>query len=602
MEVRVWVNQNGRNFGCASALPGTPCRVGWIYDDVHATFDIGHHRLAFADMDADGVDDVVVIARAGIFVGSVMQKSTAGAAAHAPRPGLLTRIHTHSGATTEVQYKTIQELDLEAEAASDPWTHHSRTPAAVVTQLQTQDTSAVEGSALAQPYRVYRTVRYSYRDPAYDRWTRSFVGFRKVREQIGSENAVTETTYWFSACQNDRLASSDASDNPEIRCNQTSDDELDKARSGRAVRIDRFVPALVGPQGNPTMFLWSKTIDLDVQSLFAPTSADPRRVSTAFATETRLHLFDHAQPTTPGAVAVPSSGGSDPIDGPPQQANAPFIHREYHYDVHGELTKLTDHGTASSSRPDTETITFVGEGEVPSPEVPTATLTCNEHWECNPTFIATYGRAVGGSAFALRRHTRLTYGYGPLADKVAIVEGWLSGAGSLMRQNPSGGGTAASPSVPNGWRTLASYNWDVDTGNVIKAMAGSADAPLSCTTYAYDGAYLQFAREAASFKQGCEGSALATRTVFNRGFGVPTAVFSPSGALTSITLDAFGRPAEIYAPEPDAPDPSFTMLAAAATFHDAAPAPYIDVRRVVGSGNEVRTVTAMNARRTGHLL
>lgn len=247
--IRVWINRDGHEFGCMA----TGCTVGSVFDDVHSTSDIGPHRLAFGDMNADDVDDVVVLSHAGAFFASIIQRSNPFAIAHAPRPGVLVRIDSGRGATTRIRYRTIQELDLEARASGEPWDHHSRAVESVVTQIWTQDTSTVNGNPIGHPYDFQRTVEYSYRDPAYDRWTRAFSGFRKVRERVGGESAVTETTYWFGACQNDRLSREGETPPsvPEITCPETSDDDFSKHRTGRPIRVDRFIPAIPGPQGGP---------------------------------------------------------------------------------------------------------------------------------------------------------------------------------------------------------------------------------------------------------------------------------------------------------------------------------------------------------------
>jgi len=86
--IKVWVNLDGQSFGCVGA--GGSCTVGSIYDDVHGALvntTSGQARLSFADMNADGVDDIVVLAKQGIFYGSYYTTGSIGNLASGSRPG-----------------------------------------------------------------------------------------------------------------------------------------------------------------------------------------------------------------------------------------------------------------------------------------------------------------------------------------------------------------------------------------------------------------------------------------------------------------------------------------------------------------------------------
>jgi hypothetical protein len=169
--VSLWINLDGQHFGCAA----TGCVIGRTFDDVHGTFNVGPHSILAADMNGDGIDAVVILAQAGIFVIAATQKSFYDGrsvfAQHAPRPGLLTHIDNGSGATTRIHYRTIQDLDVEAEENGQPWDHHSRAVESVVTDIETRDTTptgCTTCSGLGEPYGIARETSYSYRDPAYD--------------------------------------------------------------------------------------------------------------------------------------------------------------------------------------------------------------------------------------------------------------------------------------------------------------------------------------------------------------------------------------------------------------------------------------------------
>ena len=101
--VSLWINLDGQHFGYAA----TGCVIGRTFDDVHGTFNVGVHSILGADMNGDGIDDVVILAQAGIFVIPATQKSPRGFVQHASRPGLLTHIDNGRGATTRIHYRTI---------------------------------------------------------------------------------------------------------------------------------------------------------------------------------------------------------------------------------------------------------------------------------------------------------------------------------------------------------------------------------------------------------------------------------------------------------------------------------------------------------------
>lgn len=59
--------------------------------------------------------------------------------------------------------------------------------------MLTRDGATADGNpGLVSPYSVSRKVRYTYSEPAYDRWQRKLAGFRKVSAQVGDEAAITE--------------------------------------------------------------------------------------------------------------------------------------------------------------------------------------------------------------------------------------------------------------------------------------------------------------------------------------------------------------------------------------------------------------------------
>ena len=242
--IEVWVNVDGANFACVGT--GGSCTVANVYDVVHGE-PVTLSRVAFADMNADGVDDIVILAKQGIFRASFFHPTPeVPQEARGTRPGQLVRIRTNAGATTQIHYNSIQDLDVAASASGRPWQNHSPIVEAVVTHVLTTETSVADGGApLASPYSFRRKLQYSYRDPAYDSWQRKLAGFRKVAARTGDDAAITETTHWFGPCENSAPPGRDASGASSTNlCPNGSDDEFPSTPTfrswvGKPVRVDR---------------------------------------------------------------------------------------------------------------------------------------------------------------------------------------------------------------------------------------------------------------------------------------------------------------------------------------------------------------------------
>jgi RHS repeat-associated protein len=601
-EVKVWVNLNGHSFGCVGS-----CVVGHFYDNVHETYNVGHHRLAFADMNADGVDDVVLIARAGVYVGRVaVVWSNPVLPAHAPRPGILVRVNNGVGATAMINYATIQELDLAAAAAGEPWRHHSRAVEPIVRRILTQDTTTANGGSLQHPYTFYRNVEYSYRDPAYDRWTRSFAGFRKVRSRVGNETAVTETTYLFGACQNDRFdAVADPNNSEQLQnsypCIETSDDDGTNVESGLPIRVDRFIPDIPGPQGGPKKHLWTKEFFYGnggfIDSSFVePVTLRHVRFTPVWRIDTSLYEEDvpvQAGPTTH------YPGGADPREYAPTQVGRKLVRHEWVTDRQGNILKVADRGT-SSEESDTQTATIYGMYAnlhlLDEPHSPPAEIPCTADWQCNPTYATTFGTFADGTQ-RKTQHVKFTY-EDPTTNSGAVtaIEGFLEDAQVLVRQHVAGSAVAPSPpdQSARGWRTLATFSYDT-FGNLTQSVRGPHTTAPICATVSYDGPYQHLPALSVTYPNGCGTPGLETTVIyFDRGFEVPTWVVEPSLATTTTELDWFGRVQYVFAPAPDAPDPSFTTRVLAVAYTDQSPVSTVDVIRYLQASSTLRSVSILN--------
>jgi hypothetical protein len=167
--VRLWVNTDGNHFECAD--PANECIVATITDPVWP--DVGPpspyifpFRTYFNDIDGNGTDDLVIVAKVGVF--HVSFGGTAALAAlprvggDASRPGLLTRIDNGHGAITEINYATIQELDASLRAASTPWNTHSPIGGSVVQNIKTHSAD----TSIPFTYQFSRSDNFIYTCPA----------------------------------------------------------------------------------------------------------------------------------------------------------------------------------------------------------------------------------------------------------------------------------------------------------------------------------------------------------------------------------------------------------------------------------------------------
>jgi RHS repeat-associated protein len=591
--VEVWVNLDGQTFACLG--PGGDCAVGAIYDTAHGR-PIGgasdDYRVAFADMNADGVDDVVVLAKQGIFYGSFFPPAPLSAA-RGTRPGLLTRIRNGRGATTEIQYRSIQELDVEASTNNRPWQHHSPIVEAVVTQVLTQDTATADGKpGPGSPYSLARRVRYAYSEPAYDSWQRKLVGFRKVSAQVGDEAAITETTYWFGPCESSAPPSRDENGaNSTNFCEYGSDDDFAahptfKSWVGRPVRIDRYIPANRG-QGVPSQRLWTRYLEYE-QPIALLSPPNERHVTFTYAKRIETHLYRPDQAVSPGSVFVPLAGG-DRVELPPVQVGSKLIEQSSRLDTNGTVIEQRDVGEAAEG--DWPRVTQVSDAPFGTPP----TVTCDKNWRCLPTYVSTAEEYRG--LLVPHRMTRLTYDAG--TRDLKLVEGYLDVDHFLYRRHDSGEPFSNGPSgmAAAGWKWLGHYDYTPE-GFVALAIGPGTNTTASraCTRFVPDEAYGQFPREVLNFKDGCDSAAsLETNLAFDRGFGVAVSVTAPDRAVTSTVLDPFGRPRDIFEPSPDHPSPALA-LTAHIIYGDSAPLSYVDVTRFTagGGGGPIRSVQLLN--------
>ena len=445
-----------------------------------------------------------------------------------------------------------------------------------MTQIETRDTTptgCTTCSGLGEPYRIARTTSYSYRDPAYDRWTRTFEGFRKVTVRRGDETAVTVTTNWFSECLNDRFDArpDDTADVPSLRCEWTSDRDFRAPANGLPTLIERFAP---DPRGGPSRYLWTKQFYYTVLEMYGDTQkyADDLRVAGfTYPFLISTTFYDPTQPTS-DAGSLAGGPGADRQPNARFQAGARTTAQRLQRDYDGNLVMPEDDGLGVGA--DTQTVTVFANDDSaqvnPPPTGDALPLSCNADWECKPTYVLTYGRYADGGSVPVRK---LRFHYELPNNTGAITEtaGFQNVVTNLDRHHAAGG--AVAPSPPNqsglGWVVLSASAYD-NLGNLSQAIRGPNMTTPECVTISYDAAYQHLGATVRRFVAGCGGASVDSALAFDRGFGVQTGSVSLALGRTMTALDPFGRPLRIFRPAET--DPTQTTLAVTIAYpHELGP-------------------------------
>lgn len=560
--IQLWINEDGKSLKCAASAFAVPCQISFFFDAQHGTFGISPFRLTIADMDANGIDDLVLIGKAGVWSSQALY-SPPISSPRAPRPGLLTRISNGLGAVTLIDYETVQELDVKASNGSQPWEFHSAQTAAVVTKIRTQDVrTATPFQKMPEPYRIDRSVEYEYRDPAYDPWTRSLVGFRSIRERIGFDLAVTETTYWFGPCQR-RVED----------CKASSDDDPYKSMVGNPVRVERYIPQF--SQRRPGKLLWSKIFFYTNDELLAAT--DGRTVRRSYAHYIDTYLYDTDKVTVPGDTIFSVKNGDGQRE-PAKQPQRVHLSEFIELDRSGNLIKSVNYG-----RPKV--------GGAPGPGIDgTITLSsefqCNQDWQCLLSKESITSEPEVGPG----RHNRYYY---DARGRLVEGEAYLFGSLPLLRKHElAGAAFAKTPdeASTNGWKRQFALSYD-SYGNVVRSIGAGKNGP--CLAVVYDQAYAQFPRRTEVRPGGCTNSGIATETEYNRGFESLAAQVSASGARTLVLFDEFGRQTSVELPAPDGA-PLATSQATTITYRDRSPLSWVTTTQHTGAGAPLVSMVVLN--------
>ncbi|MBL8610507.1 MAG: VCBS repeat-containing protein, partial [Myxococcales bacterium] len=534
--IRLWINQDGKSFACAQ--PATACRVAQLGDNCpalpgktgfntclgsNAAYGEGNTSVSFADMNADGVEDMVVIRNDFVWTWSAVRAGgivppPASPWAHAPKPGLLTRINDGRGKTVEVKYESAQLLDRAAAGTSSPWSSHLPQATQVVTTIHVANTRHAHGDSSDDlDFKPERWTNYSYRDPAFDPWRQQFVGFRSVSVTTGA--SMVETQYWHSNCEKDSI----------VMCIGGTDDDDWRWKSGLPVRIDRRSTAVQqGVRRLSTHFpKWSARVLAQ-----GATASDRRRVWLPFEEDRRTYLYDGASPSTDAGVDSDPNGDSVPK--PATQAGIRVeLRSTMDVDNHGNTTKRWDFGRT----------------DVADTSLSTISVTCNERNQCLVGSSSLAWPTAPTAAQWVDRSRQYTYGpHGELTTVSTVVDR----TSVLDRRHEAGGATAPLPSsatLAGQEVQLAELTYDA-YGNVTRR---SGPDHIGCASTEYDERYRQLPEVEYTHHVGCGPLALADATGFtwDRGHELPTNVVGPHGDPHVAVYDPFGRLEVFYEPLPE---------------------------------------------------
>lgn len=590
--IQLWINTDGRTFKCANNAAA--CVVGTVNGaDQPGPLASPLHRIAIVDLDGNGTQDFLLVGYHAAWTFSFLTPST-GVGAAGPSPGLLTTIDNGVGATTEITYKTLLQLDREASELTSsfhaPWTTHAPVASAIVTHTATRDTTTAAGGSMPAPFGIHRARTFEYRDPAYDPWDRKFRGFARTRSIEDYTHETIQTWYFFGDCEHGPKIA--------IGCVSGSDGGYDgaallhpnKALSGLPVRTDRFVLGVPGQTDDQWLSTTTTTYGLEPEWIIPQAKSD-RAVTWAKVLRTDTYLYDPSSPVVPvDVIGVPTSGQ----DAPSPTGDFRHLKSEVEYDAAGNVKTLLQFGqvTANDVSLDDKIETQFG---------PT-TGRCTGSWACRATSVelSDYPH-FSGQIQPKRRLQKTTFGLNG-SDDVTSVSGelftiksplGLGGAPAALARNTTYGVGAPTSAVtaPNTY-SLSTFTRDA-FGNVQQAR-GPSSGSQSCTSITFDGAFKHFPERVIKYAgTACAGGALSTYHTFDRGVGAPTSTLSPNESLETFELDGFGRVKKIYAPVANG-TAGATEASVEITHGTQAPLSWVRVRSQVGPDHFLESVDLMN--------
>jgi RHS repeat-associated protein len=539
----VWVNEDGHHFRCINQADH--CIAGRFIDELHAQTDIEPHRVAFADMDSHGRDGIVLLGNAGVWYLPVVSWGPLSAELGLePRPGLLTRIDNGIGGTTLIHYTSAQILDEAAADAGRPWMSHAPVVLIVaqrVTTVATPPANQTLSWNAPQPFRVNRTMEFSFRDPAWDPWQRRVLGFRKARTKLGGDPAITDVTRWFGRCQQSDIA----------LCRDTPDADSEQALVGRVIRKDYVITALGDLDSPAEKWLSSEVRSYTTLPTLATGDGGDGGSHYAFASRQEVTFYDPDKPVRPGGTQKTSG---DDIEAPPLQDGAVLVAREMTVDAHGDITSVRSLGRQTPGNPQASD----------RPASLSARYVCSATWICLQQDVTTGFDPTPDNKPTNDRAMRFTY---DANAELRTIEAFLDRDSVLDRfhEDPSAA-TAPLPASASvhGWVLLSTLTHD-DFGNLTRSQTASG----GCSTTDYDPAYNQLPIARHIFTGGCGSFSLDSTFAYDRGFATLVRERGSDGSVSAVDLDPFGRPLRRSVTDPDFFGAETSFLGY--EYHDGAP-------------------------------
>jgi RHS repeat-associated protein len=493
--------------------------VGFAMAGQSSTWDPNVCSLRAADMDGSGSDDVVVIcpSTGGLASVAVQSYNTQQVPMRALRA-----ISNGQGATTTIQYQSVAQLEIAAQAAGAPWTLTSPQPFHAVTQILTSNN--LPGSKVEA-----HGVNYSYQNPVYDGDQQLFRGFRQVTESPfsamndGATLPSVTTSYLVGSCEYDL----------HVSCVGQIDEPLDSLR-GLPTLVETFVGS-----GSQAAYASTEHFSYQLEKLY--TGLDGRFVRFAWTEQTDQFLYDttpfiaaSSQPVyLPGIDAIDDTGLTLPAYVPPRAAYSEIRSRRA-VDGFGNVTHTWLDGNVTASPPD-QTIDGANAWTAYGPD----------GWWWRSTATAVYGE--GGLPGT--RISTVTYdGFG----RPTVLSEWLEGSLPLQRfhEDPT---QNIAPTLPTasgaGFVTVATMAYD-GFGNLTHATTPDG----GCYDVGYDPIWSQLPTITTVHvgpplgQYGCGDIGLTTARVFDRGLEQATMTTDPTGAVSFATYDGLGRPLTVTRP------------------------------------------------------
>jgi RHS repeat-associated protein len=512
--------------------------------------------LAFADMNANGSDDIIVLGNVSrqryldpaendpdtypstVDHGIAWVDLMAAPGATKPvRPGLLTTINNGIGGQTTIAYETIQTLHERDVAANYLGATKYPFPQVrpVATQLVTQDGVT----------KVTKTISYDYHWPVYDPGERSLRGFKDVVQTIaGDPTARTpipgqriHTTYLIGNCPY----------SPGSACTAGVDNPY---------RALGPVPLLI-ETSDDTASTYLSTVHTQYRVDRVETGLDARMVRRAYAEQVDTFLYDTSISSSGFAEATvvdvndQDSGvfGSGAYGLPLHQKAPSFaqLRTFRQLDANGNPSVTVDYGNIAGTTPDAPIFTQAtwwqsgttfllkttetGTGTIAAPPAPASASTSYYSYDGFGNLTDTYADLYGTAALD-RHHEDSTAQFAP----------------NPQTQSSQAAGTHVH---------LAHFKVDV-FGNVTDAQAPQGQ----CVHYDYDQTFSELpvgtTTSTGPVAPGaavgtCGPTSLKASAVYDRGLGAVTTAYGVDGVRTDTVYDTFGRLSQVFLPDPQSP-------------------------------------------------